>query len=98
MESLIICKKDYADRICLLWSSVVVVWRLFIGHGNTWTANSAPHSRQELRMNASPARLYTAFPALLSITQMIPSHSILHILTGIAALVVLFRGEERGSF
>jgi len=39
-----------------------------------------------------------AFPALLSVTRMIPPHSILHILTGIAALVVLLRSEERGSF
>lgn len=39
-----------------------------------------------------------AFPALLSITQMIPPHSILHILTGIVALVVLFRVDPRGSF
>ncbi|MGZ9224263.1 MAG: DUF4383 domain-containing protein [Anaerolineales bacterium] len=39
-----------------------------------------------------------SFPALLSITRMIPPHSILHILTGIVALVVLLRGEERSSF
>ena len=39
-----------------------------------------------------------AFPALLSITRMIPPHSILHILTGILALAVLIPGEERGSF
>jgi hypothetical protein len=39
-----------------------------------------------------------AFPALLSITQMIPVHSTLHILTGIAALATLFRGRERGTF
>lgn len=39
-----------------------------------------------------------AFPALLSITQMIPVHSTLHILTGILALVALFRGGERGTF
>lgn len=39
-----------------------------------------------------------AFPALLSITQMVPVHSTLHILTGIAALAVLFRGGERGAF
>lgn len=42
--------------------------------------------------------LNEAFPALLSITQMIPPHSILHILTGIVALVILFRGDERGLF
>ena len=39
-----------------------------------------------------------AFPALLAITHMIPPHSILHILTGILALLVLLRGAERGSF
>jgi hypothetical protein len=38
-----------------------------------------------------------AFPALLSITKMIPVHSSLHILTGILALIALFRGE-RGPF
>jgi hypothetical protein len=39
-----------------------------------------------------------AFPALLSITQMVPVHSILHILTGLAALAILLRGGERGAF
>lgn len=39
-----------------------------------------------------------AFPALLSITQMVPIHSTLHILTGLAALLVLSRGGERGAF
>jgi hypothetical protein len=39
-----------------------------------------------------------AFPALLSITQMVPVHSTLHILTGIVALAILFRGGERGAF
>jgi hypothetical protein len=39
-----------------------------------------------------------AFPALLSVTHMIPPHSLLHILTGVLALVVLFRGGERGPF
>jgi hypothetical protein len=38
------------------------------------------------------------FPALLSITQMVPVHSTLHILTGLTALTVLFRGGERGAF
>jgi hypothetical protein len=38
-----------------------------------------------------------AFPALLGVTQMIPPHSLLHILTGIVALAVLFWGGERGS-
>jgi hypothetical protein len=39
-----------------------------------------------------------AFPALLSITQMVPAHSTLHIVTGLVALAVLFRGGERGTF
>jgi uncharacterized protein DUF4383 len=39
-----------------------------------------------------------AFPALLSITQMVPIHSVLHILTGLTALAILFRGGERGAF
>jgi hypothetical protein len=39
-----------------------------------------------------------AFPALLAITQMVPSHSILHILTGLIALTVLLRGGQRGTF
>ena len=39
-----------------------------------------------------------AFPTLLSITQMVPVHSTLHILTGITALAVLFRGGEQGAF
>ena len=39
-----------------------------------------------------------AFPALLAITQMVPSHSILHILTGLVALIVLVRGGYRGTF
>ena len=38
------------------------------------------------------------FPALLSITQMVPVHSTLHILTGITALAILSRGGERGAF
>jgi hypothetical protein len=29
---------------------------------------------------------------------MVPVHSVLHILTGLAALVVLLRGGERGAF
>jgi hypothetical protein len=37
-----------------------------------------------------------AFPALLAITQMIPPHSVLHILTGVIALIVLFRAGSRG--
>jgi hypothetical protein len=39
-----------------------------------------------------------AFPALLAITQMVPPHSILHILTGVIALIILFRGGQRGTF
>ena len=39
-----------------------------------------------------------AFPALLAITQMIPPHSILHILTGLIAVMVLLRGGSRGTF
>ena len=39
-----------------------------------------------------------AFPALLAITQMVPTHSILHILTGVIALIVLLRGGERSTF
>ena len=39
-----------------------------------------------------------AFPALLAITQMVPSHSVLHILTGLIALAVLLRGGQRGTF
>ena len=39
-----------------------------------------------------------AFPALLSITQMVPVHSTLHILTGLIALVILSRGGERAAF
>jgi hypothetical protein len=39
-----------------------------------------------------------AFPALLAITRMIPPHSILHIITGLIALAILWRGGERGAF
>jgi hypothetical protein len=39
-----------------------------------------------------------AFPQLLAVTQMVPSHSILHILTGLLALAVLVWGGERGAF
>ena len=42
--------------------------------------------------------LDVAFPALLAITQMIPPHSVLHILTGVIALIVLLRGGSRGPF
>jgi hypothetical protein len=39
-----------------------------------------------------------AFPALLDITQMIPVHSVLHIVTGIVAVTVLYRGGEHGAY
>ena len=39
-----------------------------------------------------------AFPQLLSVTQMIPPHSILHILTGLLALAVLIWGNEYSAF
>jgi Domain of unknown function (DUF4383) len=39
-----------------------------------------------------------AFPALLAVTQMVPPHSILHIVTGLLALGILFWGGERGAF
>lgn len=39
-----------------------------------------------------------AFPPLLAVTQMVPPHSILHILTGMLALVMLYWGGERGTF
>lgn len=39
-----------------------------------------------------------AFPQLLGVTQMIPPHSMLHIFTGILALLVLWRGGARGAF
>lgn len=35
-----------------------------------------------------------AFPALLAATHMIPIHSTLHIITGIMAVVILYRGRE----
>lgn len=43
-------------------------------------------------------QLDRAFPQLLGVTQMIPPHSILHIITGILALLVLWKGGERGTF
>lgn len=39
-----------------------------------------------------------AFPALLATTHMIPVHSILHILTGVLAVAILYRGSESGAF
>lgn len=48
------------------------------------------------------ARLYPPFdhavPALLEITQMMPAHSILHIVTGLLAIGILIWGGERGAF
>ena len=41
--------------------------------------------------------LDAAFPQLLAITQMVPTHSMLHIITGVLALIVLFRGGEHGA-
>ena len=42
--------------------------------------------------------LDAAFPALLSTTQMIPIHSLLHITTGVLALVVIRWGGARGTW
>jgi hypothetical protein len=39
-----------------------------------------------------------AFPFLLGITQMIPPHSILHIITGLLALGILFSSWSRGAY
>jgi len=39
-----------------------------------------------------------AFPALLATTHMIPIHSTLHIVTGILAVVILYRDKEREAF
>jgi hypothetical protein len=39
-----------------------------------------------------------AFPALLATTHMIPIHSILHIMTGLLAVAILYRGGERAAF
>lgn len=39
-----------------------------------------------------------AFPQLLDITQMIPPHSILHIITAVIALFIFFRGKENDLF
>jgi len=38
-----------------------------------------------------------AFPALLVIPHMIPIHSTLHLVTAMLALVILYRGGERGA-
>lgn len=47
-------------------------------------------------------RLYSpldqAFPALLATTHMIPIHSTLHIITGLLAVAILYRGSERAAF
>jgi len=39
-----------------------------------------------------------AFPPLLAVTQMIPAHSLLHIFTGVIALIILLRGGGQGTF
>ena len=39
-----------------------------------------------------------AFPALLAITQMIPPHSLLHIVTGVLAVAVLLLGGIAGAW
>jgi hypothetical protein len=39
-----------------------------------------------------------AFPALLAATHMIPIHSTLHIVTGVVAVLILYRGGDRGAF
>lgn len=39
-----------------------------------------------------------AFPALLAITHMIPIHSMLHIVTGLLAVAILYRGSQRAAF
>lgn len=39
-----------------------------------------------------------AFPALLATTHMIPVHSTLHIVTGLLAVVILYRNKEREAF
>ncbi|MBL8098105.1 MAG: DUF4383 domain-containing protein [Anaerolineales bacterium] len=41
--------------------------------------------------------LNEAFPQLLAITQMVPIHSTLHIVTGLIALWILFKGGEVGA-
>jgi hypothetical protein len=39
-----------------------------------------------------------AFPLLLELTRMIPTHSLLHLGTGLIGLWVFFRGGARGAF
>src|SRR4026209_2122160 len=39
-----------------------------------------------------------AFPALLGTTHMIPIHSTFHIITGLLAVGILYRGGERAAF
>lgn len=43
-------------------------------------------------------RLNAAFPQLLAVTQMVPIHSLLHIVTGILALAILRAGGARGAW
>jgi len=42
--------------------------------------------------------LNQAFPALLDVTQMTPVHSLLHIVTGLLALAILWAGGARGAW
>lgn len=42
--------------------------------------------------------LDAAFPALLAVTQMIPIHSLVHILTGVLALALIAWGGPRGPW
>jgi len=53
-------------------------------------------------MSTLAFRLYPpldrAFPLLLDLTRMIPSHSLLHLGTGLVALWVYFRGGPRAPF
>src|SRR5258706_8298581 len=42
--------------------------------------------------------LNAAFPALLDVTQMIPIHSTVHIVTGLTALAILKVGGQRGAW
>lgn len=50
-----------------------------------------------LALRLVPA-LDRAFPALLEQTRMVPSHSVLHIVTALLALAALRRGGRRGVF
>jgi hypothetical protein len=39
-----------------------------------------------------------AFPLLIELTRMVPTHSLLHIATGVIALWIFFKGGPRASF